>query len=78
MKSSEIDYPGHLIGLQPRRFPNWGAHQQPIKIFPLFWNKLARMGCILFVYLVYSNVYAIFHILNIIMMYCRFSTNKSI
>ena len=35
MKGSEIDDPGHLIGLQPRRFPNWGARQQPIKICPL-------------------------------------------
>ena len=31
MKGSEIDDPGHLIGLKPRRFPNWGARQQPIK-----------------------------------------------
>ena len=30
MKGSEIDDPG-----QPRRFPNWGARQQPIKICPL-------------------------------------------
>ena len=35
MKGSEIDDPGHLIGLKPRRFPNWGARQQPIKICPL-------------------------------------------
>ena len=35
MKGSEIDDPGHLIGLKPRRFPNWGALQQPIKICPL-------------------------------------------
>ena len=32
MTGSEIDDPGHLIGLKPRRFPNWGARQQPIKI----------------------------------------------
>ena len=35
MKGSEIDDPGHLIGLKPRRFPSWGARQQPIKICPL-------------------------------------------
>ena len=35
MKGSEIDDPGYLIGLKPRRFPNWGARQQPIKICPL-------------------------------------------
>ena len=35
MKGSEIDDPGHLIGLKPRRFTNWGARSQPIKIFPL-------------------------------------------
>ena len=35
MKGSEIDNPGYLIGLKPRRFPNWGARQQPIKICPL-------------------------------------------
>ena len=35
MKGSEIDDPGHLIGLKPRRFPNWGARQQPIKICSL-------------------------------------------
>ena len=35
MKGSEIDDPGHLIGLKPRRFPNWAARQQPIKICPL-------------------------------------------
>ena len=35
MKGREIDDPGHLIGLKPRRFPNWGARQQPIKICPL-------------------------------------------
>ena len=35
MKGSAIDDPGHLIGLKPRRFPNWGALQQPIKICPL-------------------------------------------
>ena len=34
MKGSEIANPGHLIGLKPRRFPNWGARQQPIKICP--------------------------------------------
>ena len=35
MKGSEIDDPGHLIGLKPRRFSKWGARQQPIKICPL-------------------------------------------
>ena len=35
MKGSEIDDPGHLIGLKPRRFPIWGDRQQPIKICPL-------------------------------------------
>ena len=35
MKGSEIANPGHLIGLKRRRFPNWGARQQPIKICPL-------------------------------------------
>ena len=39
MKGSEIDDPGHLIGLKPRRFPNWGARQQPIKICPLCYLK---------------------------------------
>ena len=29
MNSSEIDNPGHLIGVKPRRFPKWGARQQP-------------------------------------------------
>ena len=38
MKGSEIDDPGHLIGLKPRRFPNWGARQQPIKICPLCYS----------------------------------------
>ena len=40
MKGSEIDDPGHLIGLKPRRFPNWGARQQPIKICPLCSNSM--------------------------------------
>ena len=40
MKGSEIDDPGHLIGLKPRRFPNWGARQQPIKICPLCCSML--------------------------------------
>ena len=35
MKGSEIDDPGHLIGLKSRRSPNWGARQQPVKICPL-------------------------------------------
>ena len=39
MKGSEIANPGHLIGLKPRRFPNWGARQQPIKICPLCWVR---------------------------------------
>ena len=38
MKGSEIVDPGHLIGLKPRRFPNWGARQQPIKICPLCYS----------------------------------------
>ena len=44
MKGSEIDDPGHLIGLKPRRFPNWGARQQPIKICPLCWICSKRTG----------------------------------
>ena len=48
MKGSEIDDPGYLIGLKPRRFPNWGARQQPIKICPLCYPvlivKLSRVG----------------------------------
>ena len=40
MKGSEIDDPGHLIGLKPRRFPNWGARHQPIKICPLCCAEL--------------------------------------
>ena len=42
MKGSEIDDPGHLIGLKPRRFPNWGARQQPIKICPLCSDSSLR------------------------------------
>ena len=47
MKGSEIDDPGHLIGLEPRRFPNWGDRQKPIKICPLCSltiNKLSFCG----------------------------------
>ena len=44
MKGSEIDDPGHLIGLKPRRFPNWGARQQPIKICPLCSIHVDRTG----------------------------------
>ena len=44
MKGSEIDDPGHLIGLKPRRFPNWGARQQPIKICPLCLCMVVFLG----------------------------------
>ena len=44
MKGSEIDDPGHLIGLIPRRFPNWGARQQPIKICPLCLGNIDRIA----------------------------------
>ena len=44
MKGSEIDDPGYLTGLKPRRFPNWGARQQPIKICPLCSSKLNLNG----------------------------------
>ena len=45
MKGSEIANPGHLIGLKPRRFPNWGARQQPIKICPLCWPEHKSQLC---------------------------------
>ena len=54
MKGSEID---NLIGLEQRRFPKWGAHQQPIKICPLCWSHSYTMSSWGFSLVQFSFIY---------------------